>query len=448
MFNLLTSKKSSGAGPLQGYKITNVDRSKKYGVAADSLRMLKTKASEKFKLQNCRVYLASEGVEVLDEDYFRTLPAQVLFVVAEKDVIVKTDFQLMYDAIKSTHSELLQAGSLVQEFVSNNQSEIAKLLHNAQRSQDEQTLKSHRSDHAEWFEGIDEKSGQTKEEVMQRRGQDRIRGYFYKTKDELTKCAIYRQNKMAKELIDEMLELFRQLLSGFDYFSCIFDRSHARRLAQGAVPNLVLTTDEHRQNQGDGDEVDASRIMPKKMKLAIERSLQTDGNAMEKYRVALCNARGDFSCMGLWNEKTCKYEAHIINPYVSRENMILFQVWNLDHQVEIRRTVLPSIVENMKRVIENEADAICKIHNRRGKKLSVITYFIELFTLGNLKLVHIVCHDKSIHDMISKGSIICDKCAEYKYIKEFQNKIRFNKNGLKYGRGMDSGGEYEKAMRS
>ena len=52
MFNLLSSKKSSGAGPLQGYKITNVDRSKKYGVAADSLRMLKTKASEKFKVND------------------------------------------------------------------------------------------------------------------------------------------------------------------------------------------------------------------------------------------------------------------------------------------------------------------------------------------------------------------------------------------------------------
>uniref|UniRef100_A0A8D8G1B9 (northern house mosquito) hypothetical protein n=1 Tax=Culex pipiens TaxID=7175 RepID=A0A8D8G1B9_CULPI len=91
MFNIRSSpKKSSGAGPLQGYKITNELRSKKYGVAADSLRMLRKKAEEKFKLENCRVYLAQDGVEVLDEDYFRTLPAQVLFVVAERDTIVKT----------------------------------------------------------------------------------------------------------------------------------------------------------------------------------------------------------------------------------------------------------------------------------------------------------------------------------------------------------------------
>lgn len=60
----------------------------------------------------------------------------------------------MYDAIKSSHSELLQAGTLAKEFVSNNQSEIAELLQNAQRSQEEQTLRSLRSEHAEWFEGL------------------------------------------------------------------------------------------------------------------------------------------------------------------------------------------------------------------------------------------------------------------------------------------------------
>ena len=45
-----------------------------------------------FSLQipECRVYLAQDGVEVTDEDYFRTLPAQILFVVAGKDTIVQT----------------------------------------------------------------------------------------------------------------------------------------------------------------------------------------------------------------------------------------------------------------------------------------------------------------------------------------------------------------------
>lgn len=53
MFNIRSSpKKPSGAGPLQGYKITNELRSKKYGVAADSLAMLRTKAAEKFKVND------------------------------------------------------------------------------------------------------------------------------------------------------------------------------------------------------------------------------------------------------------------------------------------------------------------------------------------------------------------------------------------------------------
>lgn len=54
MFNLFAGKDKPAAsgGPLQGYKVTDVERSRKYGVAADSLRMLRAKASEKFKVNN------------------------------------------------------------------------------------------------------------------------------------------------------------------------------------------------------------------------------------------------------------------------------------------------------------------------------------------------------------------------------------------------------------
>lgn len=59
----------------------------------------------------------------------------------------------MYDAIQQTHSELIEAGSLAKQFVSNNQTQIARMLEEAQRAQDERTAKSRRSEHAEWFEG-------------------------------------------------------------------------------------------------------------------------------------------------------------------------------------------------------------------------------------------------------------------------------------------------------
>lgn len=47
MFGLFGSAKK----PLKGYKITTVERKQKYGIAADSLKMLKDKASAKLKLK-------------------------------------------------------------------------------------------------------------------------------------------------------------------------------------------------------------------------------------------------------------------------------------------------------------------------------------------------------------------------------------------------------------
>lgn len=46
--------------PLKGFKVTSVDRSKKYGIAADSLEMLKHKASEKFKVSH--LFMSCNGI--------------------------------------------------------------------------------------------------------------------------------------------------------------------------------------------------------------------------------------------------------------------------------------------------------------------------------------------------------------------------------------------------
>lgn len=45
MFSLFRKRK-----PLKGYKITTIDRKQKYGVAADSLKMLTDKAANKLKV--------------------------------------------------------------------------------------------------------------------------------------------------------------------------------------------------------------------------------------------------------------------------------------------------------------------------------------------------------------------------------------------------------------
>ena len=45
-----------------------------------------------------------------------------------------------------------------------------------------------------------------------------------------------------------------------------------------------------------------------------------------------CNNKGWFRCEGLFDQKACDFEDHVINPYGSREQRILFSTWNLDHR--------------------------------------------------------------------------------------------------------------------
>lgn len=52
MFSLFKS-----SAILKGYKVTNVDRTKKYGIAANSLKMLKDKASKKFSVSFLQILL-------------------------------------------------------------------------------------------------------------------------------------------------------------------------------------------------------------------------------------------------------------------------------------------------------------------------------------------------------------------------------------------------------
>ncbi|XP_038677705.1 DNA fragmentation factor subunit beta isoform X5 [Scyliorhinus canicula] len=87
---------------------------------------------------------------------------------------------------------------------------------------------------------------------------------------------------------------------------------------------------------------------------------------------------------GAFDEDRCTF-IHSINPYGSRENRIVFSTWNLDHGIEKKRTIIPTIVKTVKQQ---------KIDNRKVKR-----FYSLLFTLANLKLVHIVCHKKTEHKL-------------------------------------------------
>ena len=87
MFSFLT--KSSTKNPIKGFKVAlNSDRIKKYGIAANSLEMLKKKVAEKFNSKSFKLFL--DGSLLDNEEYFLSIPAQSLIIVAEDGQEVKT----------------------------------------------------------------------------------------------------------------------------------------------------------------------------------------------------------------------------------------------------------------------------------------------------------------------------------------------------------------------
>lgn len=322
------------------------------------------------------------------------------------------DFQLMYEAIRNVHGSTFTTADAIRNFMTENRSDIDKFVREYRTTTKqtvEKTRASKREEHIEWFEGVPA-AITTKEDVMARRSQDRIRGYFYKAKEEVQKSSIYRTNAEARRLLDEMLEIFKYFLIGVDYYSSLFNRKWTNK------HRLVV------EIEGD-DDCDATKTPPrKKAKVAAVRKIVNDTTLKVDFSVSLCNELGDFHCHGIWCDERCHYNNHQINPYASRENVILFQMWNLDHQIEITRTVIPKILSDAREIVVDGKQ--CEKHKQPAKMLSIMRYFLELFTMDNLRLVHIVCHDKSGHSLRSKGSVLCDKCTEYKAIQKILNQIK------------------------
>lgn len=307
----------------------------------------------------------------------------------------------MIESFRKFNSEILNAKRLIHDFLSNNQrnEDIFKAFNHLDCEIEEKIRLKLRDEHEDWFHGMDSKLT-NKEDVMRRKAQDRIRGYLYKTKDELTKSSIYKRNPKAREIIDELIDDFFNFLSGVTFFGCLFDRSHEVRLTVDEIDAKPIEKSKRR------------KVDPE-IKTRIEKS-----EILKDFEVALCDENGYFACHGLWNVKNCSY-GHKMNPYASREALVLFSIYNLDHQIEISRSIFPSILKNVESLISEESE--CEIHHKKAEALSTLTYFREIFTVDNLKLVHIVCHDKTTHDDLkSKGKVLCRDCKEFKILRRLK----------------------------
>lgn len=74
-----------------GYKVCNTQRTKRKGLTAGTLEELIEKGCDKLgislSVSNCHVYLDSDGTEVDEEDYFKTLESQTVFMIATEEEI-------------------------------------------------------------------------------------------------------------------------------------------------------------------------------------------------------------------------------------------------------------------------------------------------------------------------------------------------------------------------
>ncbi|KAM9370130.1 DNA fragmentation factor subunit beta [Phaethornis superciliosus] len=104
----------------------------------------------------------------------------------------------------------------------------------------------------------------------------------------------------------------------------------------------------------------------------------------EEEALRLCTPQGWFSCQGPFDCDHCPCK-HSINPYSNRESRILFSTWNLDHIIEKKRVIVPELAEAVK--------------TRNGKEVNWEYFYQLLFTMENLKLVHIACHKKLAHNL-------------------------------------------------
>lgn len=187
---------------------------------------------------------------------------------------------------------------------------------------------------------------------MFRRAQDRIRGYYYKTKDDL------KNKNLPREKLDTLLKQLQDMLQKRKFFGYYFDRRYSQFI-------------DDRQN--------------------VTKSI--------------CDDYGKFLCDGSWNKDYCPYgNNHEINPYKSREARIIFQTWNFDHIVERTRTILPAICDTLLNFDHDDNNK--KKNNNAKRTINVEKIFDDLFTMKNLKFVHIVCHDKSTHNNIAGPYLI------------------------------------------
>nr|CAD7596661.1 unnamed protein product [Timema genevievae] len=343
---------------VRGFKVTNSVRSRTVGVTCRSFDELVDKSCQKLDVPRKTVVVQLlDGTIVDDEEYFQTLPQQTLLIFLRPGENSLSGADILYKALKAVNLDFLQTGEQVKDFFStdlkNKVRQLAQLISDSGRDE-RTTLLSSISQDPLWFQGHSENDHLSHFYSL---------GYISPRKEE----EMYRPNVYSTDL--------------------------AKEGGGGDVSTQRYSTDLAKEGGGD---VSTQRYSTDLAKTGGDVSTQRYSTDLSKeggrdlLTQRLCDDRGEFQCQGRWDRPECPYNEssrHVINPYCSKEARVLFQIWNLDHRIERSRTVVPAILE------------AARISVKEHRKVNSSYFFTLLFTLSNLKLVHIVCHDKGAHNV-------------------------------------------------
>nr|XP_037841067.1 DNA fragmentation factor subunit beta isoform X2 [Chlorocebus sabaeus] len=298
---------------------------RKFGVAGRSCQEVLRKGCLRFQLpeRGSRLCLYEDGTE-LTEDYFPSVPDNAELVLLTSGQAWQgyvSDIGRFLSAFHEPHAGLIQAA---QQLLCDEQApQRQRLLADLLHNVSQNIAAETRAEDPPWFEGLESRF-QNKSGYLRYSCESRIRSYLREVSSYPSLVGAEAQEEFLR-----VLSSMCQKLRSVQYNGSYFDR--------GA--------------KGGG---------------------------------RLCTPEGWFSCQGPFDMDSC-LSRHSINPYSNRESRILFSTWNLDHIIEKKRTIIPTLVEAIK-----EQD---------GREVDWEYFYGLLFTSENLKLVHIVCHKKTIHKL-------------------------------------------------
>ncbi|XP_004863807.1 DNA fragmentation factor subunit beta isoform X1 [Heterocephalus glaber] len=298
---------------------------RKFGVAGRTCLELLRKGCLRFQVpeHGSRLCLYEDGTEVT-EDYFPRVPEDaelVLLTAGQTWGGYVSDIGRFLSVFQEPHVGVLQ---VARQLLEDEQAPLRqKLLADLLQSASQNIAAETRAQDPPWFEGVESRF-RNKSGYLRYSCESRIRGYLREVSTYASGVAVG-----AREEYLRVLDSMCQKLKAAQYHGSYFDRE-----------------------------------------------AEAGGR--------LCTPEGWFSCQGPFDLENCASK-HSINPYSNRESRILFSTWNLDHIIEKKRAIVPTLVD--------------AIQQRDGREVAWEYFYSLLFTPENLKLVHIACHKKTTHKL-------------------------------------------------